>query len=106
MHEEVFWDSLLQLAGWPACEDAVKKLIYDLSKGVVVGFRIPETLLHIAKTTIPTPDGQVLRLILYYVLLDQGPEGDVAVMYFVEEYDPDARLQPRLERIKRVQSHH
>ena len=95
--EEEFWDALIQLPGWPASLYAVLTLLRELSHGADQGEPVAQTKVRIAKTVAVLPDDSlVVRLVLYYALLDEQP--DVATVLWVDDAD-HLTEPPHLDRL-------
>jgi hypothetical protein len=102
--EEAFWDAVIQLPGWPDSYEEIMKAIADLSRYADRGDLIPETVVRILKVVLPLPDESLLRLVLYYTLLDAP---DIAIILYVDDFDNPRHLtDPGFrERLKRGVDH-
>jgi hypothetical protein len=99
--EDVFWDALIQLRGWPWSKEAIETLLLNLSHNPDLGERVKGTAVFIAKTIAALPDDSLVRLVVYYTKEEDASLG----ILFVDDYDHPYDT-PHLDRLpSRDRSH-
>jgi hypothetical protein len=82
--DEAFWDSLIQIPGWPESRDHLFKLIRDLAVNAVMGDPVAGTAVFIAKIVAILSDESRVRLVLYF---GRNDETGTLIMLFVDDLD-------------------
>lgn len=80
--EDRFWDALIVLPGWPSSYYGVLKLLTDISEHADQGEEIPETAVRLAKANVTLPSDELLRLVIYYAIMDTH-----VVVLWVDDFD-------------------